>query len=133
MPIGKGEITQAGNDLTIITYGLGVHWAKKLSSEMPHIDIEIIDLIWLQPFDKSLIFDSVRKTGKVLIMHEDTLTGGIGGEIAALIAEHCFQQLDAPVMRAASLDTPIPFAAALEDNFFQLAALKEKLTQLFEY
>jgi len=87
----------------------------------------------LLPLDTETIYKSVRKTGKVIVLHEDTLTGGIGGEISALINEHCFDSLDAPVMRAASLDTPVPFAAELEQNFLPVSRFEEKLVELHKY
>ena len=99
----------------------------------PNRDIELIDLRWLLPWDKETIAESVKKTGKVLILHEDTLTGGIGAEIAAWISEHCFRWLDAPVMRTASLDTAVPFSAALEQNFLPTARLEQSLKHLLAY
>src|SRR5690606_33469702 len=114
--IGKGAIEQEGNELTIVTYGLGVHWGKEFAAES-NFSIEIIDLRTLLPLDKEIIFTSVRKTGRALVLHEDCMTGGIGGEIVSLITESCFEYLDAPVLRVASLDTPVPFAAELEQQF----------------
>lgn len=130
--IGKAALAQEGNDLSIITYGMGVHWAKAACAEM-HLDADILDLRTLLPFDKEAILQTVRKTGKVLVLHEDTLTGGIGGEIASWIAEHAFRNLDAPVMRCGSLDTPVPFSLELEKNFLANARLKEVLTELVDY
>jgi 2-oxoisovalerate dehydrogenase E1 component len=130
--IGKCKILREGTQATIITYGMGVHWAKKLVEEM-NADIEIIDLRTLAPLDVESIRQSVSKTGKALILHEDTLFGGIGGEISAIISEQMFEQLDAPVVRVASLDTPVPFALTLEQNFLAAARLKEKLTWLLNY
>lgn len=119
VPIGKADVKREGNDISIITYGTGVHWtleaAKTMSGE--GVEVEIVDLRTLLPLDEDLIFESVKKTGKVLIVHEDTLTGGIGGEIAALISEHLFQYLDAPVKRVAAIDTPVPYAPTLEEYF----------------
>ena len=114
--IGKAVITEEGDDLSIITYGMGVHWAIEASKEFPDTSIEILDLRTLLPFDVEAIEKTVKKTGKVLILHEDCLTGGIGGEISAHISEHCFESLDAPITRCASLDTPVPFVKALEDQ-----------------
>lgn len=131
--IGKAAIAQEGKDLSIITYGFGVHWAKDVLSRHPEISAEVVDLRTLLPLDKDTIFASVRKTGKVLVLHEDTLTGGIGGEISALINEHCFDALDAPVVRVASLDTPVPFAPELEQNFLPVSRFEEKLTELHRY
>ena len=100
--------------------------AKKLD----HIDIEIIDLRTLVPLDKSAIISSVKKTGRALVLHEDTMFGGLGGEIAAIIIENCFEYLDAPVMRCAGLDTPIPFTISLEKNFMASSRLENKIIEL---
>lgn len=131
--IGKARTVQTGDDLTIITYGAGVHWAEDYSSEHPEISIHIVDLRTLLPLDYPAIEAAVRRTGKVLLLHEDTLTGGIGGEISAWISEHCFQYLDAPVMRCASLDTPVPFNTELEQNFLAKARLHETVQKLLKY
>jgi 2-oxoisovalerate dehydrogenase E1 component len=132
-PIGKAAIAREGADLTIVTYGMGVHWALDALKKHPNIDAEVIDLRTLLPLDSETVIASVRKTGKALVLHEDTLTGGIGGELAALIAEHCFEQLDAPVVRVASLDTPVPFAAELEQNFLPVSRFEEQLLKLSAY
>ncbi|NMM46896.1 alpha-ketoacid dehydrogenase subunit alpha/beta [Marinigracilibium pacificum] len=131
-PVGKAAIAKAGTDVSIITYGLGVHWAIDTVEKL-NINAEIIDLRTLLPWDKEAVNNSVMKTGKALVLHEDTLTGGFGGEIAAWIAENCFEHLDGPVMRVASLDTPVPFNKNLENNFLALSRLEEKLKQLMEY
>ena len=128
--IGKAKVVTKGDDLSVITYGMGVHWAKEILAEMPEISGEIVDLRTLSPWDKETVRKSVEKTGKVVILHEDCQTGGIGGEIAAWIAENCFTSLDAPVMREGSLDTPVPFATALENNFLPKERFKEKLKTL---
>ncbi|HWD88670.1 MAG TPA: dehydrogenase E1 component subunit alpha/beta [Mucilaginibacter sp.] len=128
--IGKARIVQEGIKASIITYGLGVHWALEYAKGQ---DIEIIDLRSLQPWDKEAVEESVKKTGRALILHEDTLTNGFGGEIAAHLAEHCFQFLDAPVMRCASLDTAIPMNKALEDQFLAKARLAEVMEKLLKY
>ncbi len=130
--IGKGNIEKSGSDATIITYGLGVHWAKEVAQDSEY-NIEIIDLRTLLPLDEEIIFNSVRKTGRALVLHEDCMTGGIGGEIVALITENCFEDLDAPVMRVASLDTPVPFAAELERQFLAKARINEALDKLMGY
>ena len=130
---GKARVVSEGDDITLVTYGMGVHWAKKILEEMKDVSIELIDLRTLLPWDKDAVESSVKKTGKLLILHEDTLTGGIGAEIAAHISEHCFEFLDAPVMRCGSLDTPIPFALTLEENFFQKNAFEFKLRQLADF
>jgi 2-oxoisovalerate dehydrogenase E1 component len=131
-PIGKAATIRPGQEVSIITYGLGVQWAQKLAESMA-IDAEIIDLRTLLPLDYEAIDATVRKTGRVMILHEDTLFGGIGGEISAYISEHLFEALDAPVMRAASLDTPVPFAIVLEQNFFPMERMKEQMVKLLAY
>jgi 2-oxoisovalerate dehydrogenase E1 component len=133
IPLGKARITQAGDEITIITYGLGVHWALEAAGHFPDTSIEIIDLRTLLPWDQETVLASVKKTGKCLILHEDTYTGGIGAEIGAWISEKAFQYLDAPVIRVASLDTPVPFHADLEEQFFPLAELMERLSYLIKY
>ncbi|MEK9619313.1 MAG: dehydrogenase E1 component subunit alpha/beta [Flavobacteriales bacterium] len=131
-PIGKAKLIEKGNELSIITYGMGVHWAKKAIKEK-NISADILDLRTLLPLDKESIFQSVKKTNKVLVLHEDCLTGGIGGEISSLISENCFESLDAPVIRCASLDTPVPFASDLEDQFLANKNLNEKIDYLLNY
>jgi 2-oxoisovalerate dehydrogenase E1 component len=134
LPIGKANIAEEGDEATIVTYGMGVHWTKNAVEELNlQGKVEIVDLRTLLPWDKETVEASVRKTGKVLVCHEDTLTGGIAGEIAAWIAEHCFQYLDAPVMREASLDTAVPFAIPLEQNFLPKTRIKEKLAKLLSF
>jgi 2-oxoisovalerate dehydrogenase E1 component len=131
--IGKAKTLQHGDDLTIITYGAGVHWAMDYAGKNKNISIELLDLRTLLPLDYDAIEEAVAATGKVLILHEDSLTGGIGGEVAAWIAEHCFNYLDAPVMRCASLDTPIPFNLELEKNFMAYSRLGECVNKLMQY
>ena len=133
IPFGQARLVKEGNDLTIVTYGLGVHWAIEALSNNPNIQADLIDLRTLAPLDIETIYTSVRKTGKVIVMHEDTLTGGIAGEIAALITEHCFDYLDAPVMREGSLDTPVPMNVDLENNFLPKERFVEKLLKLWKY
>lgn len=130
--VGKAVVNREGSNISIITYGMGVHWANKVAEELG-TSIEIIDLRTILPWDKETVAESVRKTGRVLVLHEDCMTGGIGGEIAAWISENCFEELDAPVMREASLDTPVPFAADLERNFLPNSRLKEKVIALASY
>src|SRR5690606_29347733 len=115
--IGKARIVQKGTDISIITYGAGVHWAMDYANNDSTISFDILDLRTLSPLDYDAIKASVKRTGKVILLHEDVLTGGIGGELSAWISEHCFEFLDAPIMRCASLDTPIPFAIELEQQF----------------
>jgi 2-oxoisovalerate dehydrogenase E1 component len=131
--IGKARHVREGDEISIITYGSGVHWAEDYAAEHPEISINILDLRTLAPLDYIAIRNAVQRTGRVLILHEDTLVGGIGGEIAAWIGEHCFDLLDAPVMRCASLDTPIPFNIELENNFMAKARLGECMIKLLSY
>ena len=131
--IGKAATVQSGTDLTILTYGLGVHWALEAAAQRPDVSIEILDLRTLLPLDVAAIVAAASKTGRVLVLHEDTMTGGIGGELVALVNEHCFESLDAPVLRVASLDTPVPFAADLEQQFLAPSRLLSVLDQLLAY
>ena len=130
--LGKANIVNEGNDLTIITYGLGVHWALELLNQID-CSLEIIDLRTLIPLDKEMIFASVKKTGKVLVLHEDCMTGGFGADISSLISENCFEFLDAPIFRCSSLDTPVPFSKDLETNFLAKSRLKQKVVELSLY
>ncbi|HEY0678640.1 MAG TPA: thiamine pyrophosphate-dependent enzyme [Chitinophagaceae bacterium] len=131
--IGKARLVQSGDDISIITYGAGVHWALDYAAENLDVSIDLLDLRTLLPLDYSAIRATVSKTGKVLLLHEDTRTGGIGGEIAAWISENCFEMLDAPVMRCASLDTPVPFNIELENNFLARARLDNYVQELMNY
>ncbi len=133
VPIGKARIVQGGEDITIITYGAGVHWAMDYAHRNPGQSIYILDLRTLLPLDYEAIRKAVDATGKVLVLHEDTLTGGFGGEIAAWIAEHCFSLLDAPVIRCASLDTPVPFNLELEKQFLAKSRLDAAVGKLLKY
>lgn len=130
LEIGKAKLVQAGEEICIITYGSGVHWALEYAQQHPELSVAILDLRTLLPLDYKAIRDVVAATGKVLILHEDTLTGGLGAEISAWIAEHCFHLLDAPVIRCASLDTPVPFSTILEKNFLAKSRLDESIRQL---
>jgi 2-oxoisovalerate dehydrogenase E1 component len=131
-PIGEAATVREGNDLSIITYGMGVHWAMKTVEELG-VDAEIIDLRTLAPLDYDAIANSVNKTSRALILHEASLTGGFGGELAAWIGEHCFEALDAPVRRLAAMDTPVPFAAALEADYLPAERLAGAIEALLEY
>ncbi|MGZ5189521.1 MAG: alpha-ketoacid dehydrogenase subunit alpha/beta [Flavisolibacter sp.] len=131
--IGKARQVQTGDDISIITYGAGVHWAEDHASEHTDISIDILDLRSLFPLDYDAIAVSVKRTGKVLLLHEDTMFGGITGEIGAWIAENCFQYLDAPVMRCTSLDTPVPFNIELEKNFLAKSRMGESIQKLLMY
>lgn len=117
VPIGEGDIKRTGSDITVVTYATGVHWSLEAADLISKegVEVEVVDLRSLIPFDKEMILSSVKKTGKVLIVHEDALTGGIGGEMAALISEHAFEHLDAPIRRVAAIDAPVPYAPTLEE------------------
>ncbi len=131
--IGKAKLVIEGSDLSIITYGMGVHWAQEILKQLPDVSADVLDLRTLLPWDKEAVLETVKKTHRVLVLHEDTLTGGIGAEIAAWIGQHAFQYLDAPVMREASLDTAIPFAATLEQNFLPKGRLKSTIQKLIAF
>ena len=133
VPIGKAKLVEQGEDISIITYGMGVHWALQYAQQHLDVSLDILDLRTLLPLDYDAIKASVKRTGKVLILHEDTLMGGIGGEISAWITEHCFELLDAPVIRCASLDTPIPFNMMLEKNFLANKRLGDSMEKLIGY
>ena len=136
LALGKAAIKRTGGDATIVTYGLAVHWALEIAEMFAKegIAIEVVDLRTLLPWDKPAVLESVRKTNRVLVLHEATHTGGIGGEIAATIAEEAFEWLDAPVMRLASQDMPIPFNPLLEQKiFWPKERLPEKMRQLLAY
>ena len=131
--IGKANLVKTGTHVSIITYGYGVHWALDVLKEHPEISADLLDLRTLLPFDKDAILQTVKNTGKVIILHEDTMIGGIGGELASFINENCFNYLDAPVIRCASLDTPVPFSIELEQNFLPKNRFVAKLLELLAY
>tara|TARA_B000000557_G_scaffold238264_1_gene215639 strand:- start:18126 stop:20087 length:1962 start_codon:yes stop_codon:yes gene_type:complete len=133
--IGKGKIRKKGNDLTIISYGLAVHWALEKAMKLKDdIDVEVVDLISIYPYDKDIISKSVKKTNRVMILHEANLTGGVGAEISAFINEELFEYLDAPVTRLASLDTPVPFSSNLEKEiYFPLNRIENKIEKIIKY
>jgi 2-oxoisovalerate dehydrogenase E1 component len=133
LPIGKASVIQEGNDVSVITYGQGVHWALEVLERHPEISADLIDLRSLMPLDVEAIFSSVRKTGRALVLQEDCLFGGIAADIAALIGEHCFTSLDAPVVRVGSLDTPVPFAKNLENGFLPVQRFEARLLELLNY
>lgn len=133
IPFGKAALLKEGKAVTIITFGAPVHWALETLAQNPEIDADLIDLRTLQPLDTETIFASVKKTGKAIIYQEDTLFGGIASDISALIMENCFEYLDAPVKRVASLDSPIPFTKALEDQFLPRNRFEEVLLELLRY
>lgn len=130
--IGKAALALAGSDVTVVTYGLGVHWALAAAAAHPGA-VEIVDLRTLLPWDKTAVFDSVRKTGKCIVLHEDTHTGGFGAEIAATVGQEMFAHLDAPVVRVAALDTPVPFNAVLENQFLPAERFKLALDKMLAY
>jgi len=131
--IGKAKIIQEGTDLTLVTYGMGVHWATEAMNDFPDISVELIDLRTLLPWDKETVAASIKRTGKVFIFNEDCLTGSISGEISAWVAENCFNDLDAPIMREGSLDTPVPFNSDLEKDFLPKERIKDKIKALAEF
>jgi 2-oxoisovalerate dehydrogenase E1 component len=133
LELGKGKIRNIGSKVTIVSYGLGVHWALDLLDNYKNQEIEIIDLNTLVPWDKELVFSSIKKTGKVLLLGEDTLFNSYLGEISAVISEEIFEHLDAPIVRVGSLDTPVPFAKNLEEGFQASYNLKDKLEYLLNY
>ncbi len=133
LEIGKANVLKQGGQLAIITYGLGVHWALSYLDEHPELSVTLVDLCSLQPWDKDAVATAVKSTSRVIILHEDTLSSGFGAEIAAWIAEHCFQQLDAPVMRCASLDTAVPMNKMLEDLFLAKSRLHQTVQKLLAY
>jgi 2-oxoisovalerate dehydrogenase E1 component beta subunit len=136
VPIGKARIHQEGEDLSVITWGAMVYTAEEAAKELAgdDVSVEIVDLRSIVPWDKQAVLESVRKTSKVLVLHEDTRTGGFGAEIAATIAEEAFEDLDAPVKRIAAPDTPVPFSPSLEKAFIpQVADVAAGLKELAEY
>lgn len=133
IPFGKAALLKEGDDVSIISFGAAVHWAQETLENHPEIKADLIDLRSLQPLDKETIITSVKKTGKVIILQEDSVFGGVGSDIAAMINEECFESLDAPVKRVGSLETPIPFAKALEEGYLPKARFKEQLLDLLQY
>lgn len=133
IPFGKANVVKKGESISLITYGMGVHWALDYAEKNPNLNIEIVDLRSLAPLDTETIYASVRKTNRVLILHEDNLTGGIGGELLSLIQENCFEYLDAPIVRCASLDTPVPFDAAKENQFMAKSRLQVSIEKVLNY
>jgi 2-oxoisovalerate dehydrogenase E1 component len=132
LEIGKAKLVNEGEHLSIITYGMGVHWAKELVAEMG-VDADILDLRSLLPLDYDAVAATIKKTGKALILHEDTVYGGLGGELSAWISEHLFEHLDGPILRVGSLDTPVPFAKTLEKDFLPLARFRAAVEKLIAY
>jgi 2-oxoisovalerate dehydrogenase E1 component len=133
LEIGKANVLKRGEQLSIVTYGLGVHWAMDYLDGHPEISATLVDLCSLQPWDKAAVAEAVKNTGRVIILHEDTLNNGFGAEIAAWVGENCFSHLDAPVMRCASLDTAIPMSKMLEDQFLASSRLHTTIQKLLAY
>ncbi|WP_299768335.1 dehydrogenase E1 component subunit alpha/beta [uncultured Dokdonia sp.] len=133
LPIGKAATLKEGTDVTIVTYGAGVHWALETLTDTVEISADVIDLRTLQPLDTEAIFTSVKKTGKVLLLTEDSGFGSVMSDISALISEECFEFLDAPICRVTSLDTPVPFAGQLEEQYLSRKRLKDSLEKLIDY
>lgn len=133
LEIGGSQVIREGKGFCILTYGLGVHWALSFINQYPELSVYLLDLYSLQPWDKEAVFKAVKATGKVIILHEDTLSSGFGAELSAWIAEHCFEYLDAPVMRCASLDTAIPMNKTLEESFLAKSRLPETVERLLNY
>ena len=131
--IGKASLIKEGSSVSIISYGMGVHWALEVLENNPDISADLIDLRTLVPLDKDVIIDSVKKTGKVIVLHEDCMIGGFGADIASLISDECFEYLDAPIKRSASIDTPVPFASELEDEFLAKSRFNTQLKELLAY
>ena len=133
LPFGKAALVKEGETVTIISFGAAVHWALETLDKHTDLSVDLIDLRTLQPLDTTTIFDSVKKTGKAIIYQEDSLFGSISSDISALIMENCFEYLDAPVVRVASLESPIPFTKALEDQYLPLGRFEKALLDLIAY
>lgn len=133
LPLGKAAVLKEGKDITIIAFGAAVHWALETLKLNPEISADLIDLKTLQPFDKETVYASVKKTNKCIILQEDSMFGGIASDISAMIMEDCFEWLDGPVKRVASLDSPIPFTKALEDQYLPKGRFEAALKQLMAY
>ncbi len=133
IPFGKASLITQGSQVTIISFGAGVHWALETLKKNPQIDADLIDLRTLQPLDSDAIFESIKKTGRCIILQEDSMFGGIASDISALIMENCFNYLDAPVKRVASLETPIPFVKALEDQYLPKVRFENELLELLKF
>ncbi|MBF6642349.1 dehydrogenase E1 component subunit alpha/beta [Flavobacterium sp. J49] len=133
IPFGKAALLKEGSQVTVISFGAGVHWALETLNKHSNISADLIDLRTLQPLDTEAIFTSVKKTGKVIVLQEDTLFGGVASDIAAMIMEQCFENLDAPVRRVGSLETAIPFVKALEDQYLPKDRFETTLLELIAY
>ena len=133
IPFGKAAVLNEGDSVTIITYGAGVHWAINTLKKNVDISADLLDLRTLQPLDKETIINSVKKTGRAIILQEDSLFGGIASDLSALLMEECFEFLDAPVKRVASMETPIPFIGQLEDQYLAKGKFENALRDLLAY
>jgi len=133
LPFGKANLLKEGSSISVVTYGAGVHWALEVLERHPKIDADVLDLRTLQPLDAESIYNSVKKTGKLIILQEDTLFGGIASDISAMVMENCFEYLDAPVKRVGSLETPVPFAKSLETNYLPKSRFESELIELYQY
>lgn len=133
LPFGKANLLKEGSSISVVTYGAGVHWALEVLERHPEIDADVLDLRTLQPLDAKSIYNSVKKTGKLIILQEDTLFGGIASDISAMVMENCFEYLDAPVKRVGSLETPVPFAKSLETNYLPKSRFESELIELYQY
>lgn len=133
LPLGKASLIRVGNQVTIISFGAAVHWALETLDKNPEIAADVLDLRTLQPLDAEAIFSSVKKTGRAIIYQEDSLFGGVASDISSMIMENCFEYLDAPVKRVASLETPIPFTKALEDQYLPKGRFETVLLELINY
>jgi 2-oxoisovalerate dehydrogenase E1 component len=133
IPLGKAAVLKEGNAVTIISFGAAVHWALETLAKNPEISADLLDLRTLQPLDTEAILTSVKKTGRAIIYQEDSMFGGIASDISALIMEECFEFLDAPVKRVASLDSPIPFTKALEDQYLPKGRFEKELKEILTY
>jgi 2-oxoisovalerate dehydrogenase E1 component len=133
IPFGQASLIKQGTQVTIISFGAGVHWALETLGKNSEISADLIDLRTLQPLDTETIFASVKKTGRCIILQEDSLLGGISSDISALIMENCFTFIDAPVKRVGSLETPIPFVKALEDQYLPKLRFETELKMLLQY
>lgn len=133
LPLGKASLVKGGEAVSIVSYGAGVHWALEVLEKYPEIEADLLDLCTLQPLDADAVYTSVRKTGKLIILQEDTLFGGIASDISAMVMENCFEHLDAPVRRVGSLETPVPFAKELEENYLPKKRFETALLELYNY
>jgi len=133
LPLGVASILKEGSDVTIVSYGAGVHWALETLKNYSEISADLIDLRTLMPLDIDMVYASVKKTGKLIILQEDSLFGGIASDISALVTENCFENLDAPIQRVASIETPIPFSKKLENNYLPVHRFEQALLALLAY